>query len=82
MADVLTLMPGVTQDQNHVLQFEVNGVALPLDMFGQPSFISLLNPVFIKQADLLTGVLPAQTPTRRPTSTSWASSSTISPRSA
>jgi len=59
---------GVSSDQNqqyhvrqtYTLQLEVNGILLPLDMYGQPSFISLINPLFIKRVDLLTGVLPAQ----------------------
>jgi outer membrane receptor protein involved in Fe transport len=65
---VLTQMPGVSYDQNsqthvrqtYVLQYEVNGVPLPLDMYGQPGFVSLINPLFIKQVDLYTGILPAQ----------------------
>jgi outer membrane receptor protein involved in Fe transport len=68
LADVLTLMPGVSQDQNqqthvrqtYTLQYEVNGIMLPLDMYGQPGFVSLINPLFIKRVDLLTGVLPAE----------------------
>jgi hypothetical protein len=69
MADVLVQMPGIALDQNQQIhirdqhndgQYQLNGFMLPLDMYAEPAFISFINPFFVKQVDLLTGVLPAQ----------------------
>jgi outer membrane cobalamin receptor len=70
ITDVLTHMPGVAIDQNQQIhirntegpqfQYQINGVLIPLDINTNPSFISMINPMFVKQLDLLDGVLPAR----------------------
>jgi len=70
ITDVLTHMPGVAIDQNQQIhirntegpqfQYQINGVLLPFDINTNPPFISMINPMFIKQLDLLDGVLPAR----------------------
>jgi outer membrane receptor protein involved in Fe transport len=66
---VLLQMPGVTLDQNqeiHIrgehmgIQYQMNGVLLPLDMNTDPTFTQLLNSYFVKSVSLIDGVLPAQ----------------------
>ncbi len=65
--DVLLQMPGVALDQNqeiHVrgehmgIQYEMNGVLLPLDLNTDPTFTQLLNSQFIKSVSLADGILP------------------------
>jgi hypothetical protein len=68
--DVLAHMPGVSIDQNQQIhirntegpqfQYQINGVLVPLDINTNPSFLSMLNPMFIRRVDLLDGVLPAR----------------------
>ena len=68
MTDVLAQMPGVAIDQNqqiHVrdtegpqFQYQINGVLVPLDINTNPPFLSMINPLFVKQLVLLDGVLP------------------------
>jgi outer membrane receptor protein involved in Fe transport len=62
-------MPGVALDQNqeiHIrgehmgIQYQMNGVLLPLDMNTDPTFTQLLNSYFVKSVSLMDGVLPAQ----------------------
>jgi outer membrane cobalamin receptor len=70
MTDVLTHMPGVAIDQNQQIhirntegpqfQYQINGVLVPLDINTNPPFLSMINPQFVKQLDLLDGVLPAR----------------------
>ena len=70
MTDVLTHMPGVSIDQNQQIhirntegpqfQYQINGVLVPLDINTNPPFLSMINPLFVKQLDLLDGVLPAR----------------------
>jgi hypothetical protein len=70
LSEVLTQMPGVAIDQNqqiHILdtegpqfQYQIDGVMVPLDINTNPPFLSMINPLFIKKLDLLTGVLPAR----------------------
>lgn len=66
---VMLQMPGVALDQNqeiHIrgehmgIQYEMNGVMLPLDINTDPTFTQLLNSTFVKSVSLLDGVLPAQ----------------------
>jgi hypothetical protein len=66
---VLLQMPGVALDQNkeiHIrgehmgIQYEMNGVLLPLDMNTDPTFTQLLNSYFVQSVSLMDGVLPAQ----------------------
>jgi len=66
---VLLQMPGVTLDQNqeiHVrgehmgIQYQMNGVLLPLDINTDPTFTQLLNSFFVKRVSLLDGILPAR----------------------
>lgn len=69
MSDVLAQMPGVSIDQNQQIhirdtegpqfQYQIDGVLVPLDINTNPPFLGMLNPAFISQLDLLTGVLPA-----------------------
>ena len=67
--EVLLQMPGVTLDQNqeiHIrgehmgIQYEMNGVLLPLDINTDPTFTQLLNSFFVKNVSLLDGILPAR----------------------
>src|ERR1700741_951094 len=70
ITDVLAQMPGVSIDQNQQIhirntegpqfQYQINGVLIPLDINTNPSFLSMLNPMFIRRVDLLDGVLPAR----------------------
>jgi len=70
LTDVLVQMPGVAIDQNQQIhirntegpqfQYQINGVLVPLDINTNPPFLSMLNPMFIKQLDLEVGVLPAR----------------------
>jgi hypothetical protein len=70
ITDVLAQMPGVAIDQNQQIhirnfegpqfQYEINGVTVPLDINTNPPFISMINPMFIKQMSLLDGILPAR----------------------
>jgi hypothetical protein len=62
-------MPGVTLDQNqeiHIrgehmgIQYQMNGVLLPLDINSDPTFTQLLNSFFVKNVSLLDGILPAR----------------------
>ena len=66
---VLLQMPGVALDQNqeiHIrgehmgIQYQMNGILLPLDMNNDPTFTQLLNSYFVQSVSLLDGVLPAQ----------------------
>jgi outer membrane receptor protein involved in Fe transport len=67
--EVLLQMPGVALDQNqeiHIrgehagIQYQMNGVLLPLDINNDPTFTQLLNAHFVKSISLIDGVLPAQ----------------------
>src|ERR1700722_2895228 len=70
ITDVLTHMPGVAIDQNQQIhirntegpqfQYQINGVLIPFDINSNPPFLSMINPMFIKQLDLLDGILPAR----------------------
>ena len=70
MTDVLAQMPGVAIDQNQQIhirntegpqfQYQINGVMVPLDINTNPPFISMINPMFIKQMSLLDGILPSR----------------------
>ena len=63
-------MPGVAIDQNQQIhirntegpqfQYQINGVMVPLDINTNPPFISMINPMFIKQMSLLDGILPSR----------------------
>jgi outer membrane receptor protein involved in Fe transport len=66
---VLLQMPGVALDQNqeiHVrgehagIQYQMNGILLPLDINNDPTFTQLLNSYFVKSVSLIDGVLPAE----------------------
>ncbi|MGD0075579.1 MAG: TonB-dependent receptor [Candidatus Binataceae bacterium] len=66
---VVLQMPGVALDQNqeiHIrgehlgIQYQVNGVLLPLDLNTDPTFNQLLNSQFIKSVSLADGILPAR----------------------
>ena len=69
ITDVLAQMPGVAIDQNQQIhirntegpqfQYQINGVMVPLDINTNPPFISMINPMFIKQMSLLDGILPS-----------------------
>jgi outer membrane receptor protein involved in Fe transport len=70
LSDVLTQMPGVAIDQNQQIhirntegpqfQYQINGFLVPLDINTNPPFVSMINPQFIKQIDLLDGILPSR----------------------
>jgi hypothetical protein len=70
ITDVLAQMPGVAIDQNQQIhirntegpqfQYQINGVLVPIDINTNPSFVSMINPLFIQRVDLLDGVLPAR----------------------
>ena len=70
ITDVLAQMPGVAIDQNQQIhirntegpqfQYQINGVMVPIDINTNPSFLSMINPLFVKQLDLLDGILPAR----------------------
>ena len=63
-------MPGVAIDQNQQIhirntegpqfQYQINGVLIPFDINTNPPFLSMINPMFVKQLDLLDGILPAR----------------------
>ena len=66
---VLLQMPGVALDQNqeiHIrgehagIQYQMNGILLPLDLNNDPTFTQLLNSYFVKSVSLIDGVLPAE----------------------
>jgi outer membrane receptor protein involved in Fe transport len=66
---VMLQMPGVALDQNqeiHVrgehmgIQYQMNGIMLPLDLNTDPTFTQLLNSYFVRSVSLLDGVLPAR----------------------
>lgn len=66
---VLLQMPGVALDQNqeiHIrgehmgIQYQMNGILLPLDMNTDPTFTQLLNSYFVQRVSLIDGVLPAR----------------------
>jgi outer membrane receptor protein involved in Fe transport len=67
--EVLLQMPGVALDQNqeiHIrgehagVQYQMNGIMLPLDINNDPTFTQLLNAHFVNTVSLIDGVLPAQ----------------------
>jgi outer membrane receptor protein involved in Fe transport len=67
--EVMLQMPGVALDQNqeiHIrgehmgIQYQMNGILLPLDMNNDPTFTQLLNSYFVESVSLIDGVLPAQ----------------------
>ena len=70
ITDVLTHMPGVAIDQNQQIhirntegpqfQYQINGVLIPFDINTNPPFLSMINPMFVRQLDLLDGILPAR----------------------
>jgi outer membrane cobalamin receptor len=70
LTDVLARMPGVAIDQNQQIhirntegpqfQYQINGVMVPFDINTNPPFISMINPMFVQQIDLLTGILPSR----------------------
>jgi Carboxypeptidase regulatory-like domain/TonB-dependent Receptor Plug Domain len=70
ITDVLAQMPGVAIDQNQQIhirntegpqfQYQINGVMVPLDINTNPPFISMINPMFVKQLSLLDGILPSR----------------------
>ena len=70
ITDVLAQLPSVAIDQNQQIhirntegpqfQYQINGFLVPLDINTNPPFISMLNPLFVKQLDLQVGVLPAR----------------------
>ena len=66
---VVLQMPGVALDQNqeiHIrgehagVQYQMNGIMLPLDIDNDPTFTQLLNTYFVKSVSLIDGILPAQ----------------------
>ena len=42
------------------IQYQMNGILLPLDMNTDPTFTQLLNSYFVQSVSLIDGVLPAQ----------------------
>lgn len=67
--DVLLQMPGVALDQNqeiHIrgehagIQYQLNGIMLPLDINNDPTFTQLLNSYFAQSVSLIDGVLSAE----------------------
>jgi outer membrane receptor for ferrienterochelin and colicin len=70
ITDVLAQMPGVAIDQNQQIhirntegpqfQYQINGVMVPFDINTNPPFISMINPMFVKQLSLLDGILPSR----------------------
>src|SRR5208283_188195 len=70
ITDVLAQLPSVAIDQNLLIhtrntegpqfQYQINGFLVPLDINTNPPFISMLNPLFVRQLDLQVGVLPAR----------------------
>ena len=70
ITDVLAQMPGVAIDQNQQIhirntegpqfQYQINGVMVPFDINTNPPFISMINPMFVKQLSLLDAILPSR----------------------
>ncbi|MGB3551150.1 MAG: TonB-dependent receptor [Candidatus Binatus sp.] len=70
LTDVLAQMPGVAIDQNQQIhirntegpqfQYQINGVTVPLDINTNPPFLSMINPMFIRQMSLLDGIVPSR----------------------
>jgi hypothetical protein len=70
LTDVIAQMPGVAIDQNQQIhirntegpqfQYQINGILVPLDINTNPPFISMINPMFIRQMDLMDGILPSR----------------------
>ena len=70
ITDVLAQMPGVAIDQNQQIhirntegpqfQYQIDGVMVPFDINTNPPFVSMINPMFIKQLSLLDGILPSR----------------------
>ncbi|GEM_PF-222819 len=70
LSDVLAQMPGVSYDRNgliHVrgwaignVQYQVNGVTLPFNIYTNSGFVQVLNSFIVKDVSLLDGILPAQ----------------------
>ncbi len=70
ITDVLAQMPGVAIDQNQQIhirnnegpqfQYQINGILVPLDINTNPPFISMINPKFVNQMDLIDGILPSR----------------------
>lgn len=70
ITDVLAQMPGVAIDQNQQIhirntegpqfQYQINGTMVPFDINTNPPFISMINPMFIKQLSLLDAILPSR----------------------
>jgi len=70
ITDVLAQMPGVAIDQNQQIhirntegpqfQYQINDILIPFDINTNPSFLSMINPLFVRQLDLLDGILPAR----------------------
>ena len=70
ITDVLAQMPGVAIDQNQQIhirntegpqfQYQINGVMVPFDINTNPPFVSMINPMFIKQVSLLDAILPSR----------------------
>jgi hypothetical protein len=67
--DVMLQMPGAALDQNqeiHIrgehmgIQYQMNGIMLPLDVNSDPTFTQLLNASFVQSVSLMDGVLPAR----------------------
>jgi outer membrane receptor protein involved in Fe transport len=67
--DVLLQTPGVALDQNqeiHIrgehagIQYQMNGILLPLDINNDPTFTQLLNAYFVSSVSLIDGILPAE----------------------
>jgi outer membrane cobalamin receptor len=62
-------MPGAATDQNQQIhirdtegpqfQYQINGALVPLDINTNPPFISMINPMFVKQLTLMDGILPS-----------------------
>src|SRR5579862_5935779 len=69
-SDLLTQMPGVAIDQNQQIhirdtegpqfQYQINGVLVPLDINTNPPFLSMINPMFVSELRLFTGILPSR----------------------
>ncbi len=70
LSDALAQMPGVSYDRNgliHVrgwaignVQYEVNGVMLPLNIYNNSGFVQVLNSFMVKDVSLIDGILPSQ----------------------
>jgi len=67
--EVVLQMPGVALDQNqeiHIrgehmgIQYQTNGIMLPLDLNTDPTFTQLLNSYLVRSVTLIDGVLPAR----------------------